>query len=78
MDLGGNCLHLGALSDVRLDHEVTVRQASVIRTCKDRLPVARQLKDDQAASTRNWALLLMVVLCVEFWMVVTTTVASHI
>jgi hypothetical protein len=40
--------------------------------------VARQLKDDQAASTRNWALLLMVVLCVEFWMVVTTTVVSHI
>jgi hypothetical protein len=40
--------------------------------------VPRQLKDDQAASTRNWALLLMVVLCVEFWMVVTTTVASHI
>jgi len=40
--------------------------------------VARHLKDDQAASTRNWALLLMVVLCVEFWMVVTTTVVSHI
>jgi hypothetical protein len=40
--------------------------------------VARDLKDDEAASTRNWALLLMVVLCVEFWMVVTTTVASHI
>jgi hypothetical protein len=40
--------------------------------------VARDLKDDRAASTRNWALLLMVVLCVEFWMVVTTTVASHI
>jgi hypothetical protein len=40
--------------------------------------VGRQLKDDQAASARNWALLLMVVLCVEFWMVVTTTVVSHI
>jgi hypothetical protein len=40
--------------------------------------VARDLKDDRAASTRNWALLLMVVLCIEFWMVVTTTVASHI
>jgi len=40
--------------------------------------VARDLKDDEGASTRNWALLLMVVLCVEFWMVVTTTVASHI
>jgi hypothetical protein len=40
--------------------------------------VARDLKDDEAASTRNWALLLMVVLCVEFWMIVTTTVASHI
>jgi len=40
--------------------------------------VARQLNDDPAASTRNWALLLVVVLCVEFWMLVTTTVASHI
>jgi len=40
--------------------------------------VARHLKDEQIAPTRNWALLLMVVLCVEFWLVVTTTVASHI
>jgi hypothetical protein len=40
--------------------------------------VARQLKDEQATSTRNWALLLMLVLCVEFWLIVTTTVASHI
>jgi hypothetical protein len=40
--------------------------------------VARHLKDGQAAPTRNWALLLMVVLCLEFWMVVTTTVANHI
>jgi hypothetical protein len=40
--------------------------------------VARHLNDEPAASTRTWAFLLMLVLCVEFWLLVTTTVANHL
>jgi hypothetical protein len=34
--------------------------------------------DPRAHAPRNWGLLLLLVLCVEFWMIVASTVAHFI
>jgi hypothetical protein len=41
------------------------------------LPMARHLEGSRQAS-RNWGLFLLLVLCVEFWIAVTTAVAPHV
>ena len=77
MDLGCGCRVLGGVFDVRLGDEVaSARRQSVpgVRTAA----CGASLKGGQAVPARNWALFLIVVLCVEFWVIVTTSVANHI
>jgi hypothetical protein len=38
----------------------------------------RHLVEGARPRAPNWGLLLMVVLCVEFWIVVTSAVAQHL
>ena len=51
-----------------------VREASVGPICQDRLPMRRD-PDGSPRPARNWFLLLGFVLCLEFWVVVTSSVA---
>jgi len=78
VDLGCGCRVLGGVPDVRLGDEVGSAGSPGFRHAGISISRMRGLKGEPAAPARNWALLLMVVLCVEFWMIVTTSVASHI
>jgi hypothetical protein len=43
------------------------------------MPAVRRDSDDNSRATpRNWVLLLSLVLCIEFWIVATTTIAQSL
>jgi hypothetical protein len=52
--------------------DCSVLAATVRRICQDRPPMRR----DPVDSPRNWFLPLGLVLCLEFWIVVTSAVAQ--
>ena len=45
---------------------------------QDAAPMVRHPLDEGTGPPRNWFLLLLLMLCAEFWIVVTTTVAENL
>ena len=59
---------------VRLHQALGIRRAF----CQDAAPMVRRPLDEATRQPKNWGLLLMVAICAEFWIVVTTTVAQKV
>ena len=46
--------------------------------CQDAAPMVRHPLDEAAREPTNWGLLLMLAICAEFWVIVTTEVAQNL